>query len=62
VADLGDTLGLRSDLYYRPQDQRGVLINATTVLLAILRGRYILAPAPSVTNPHAVTGSMYSIL
>ena len=55
MADLDDTLGFRADLYDKPAEQGGVLINATSVTLTILKPDGTSA-TPSVTNPPAVTG------
>lgn len=57
MADLGDTLTFRTDLYDRPQDQGGVLTNADTVTLSILKpDGTLVSPAPSVLNPPTITG------
>lgn len=55
MSDLGDTLGFRADLYDKPPDLGGALVNATTVTLTITKpdGTVI---TPSVTNPPTVTG------
>jgi hypothetical protein len=53
--DLGDTLTFKSDLYDKPPDQGGVLVNAPTVTLTITLpdGSTVLG---SVQNPPATTG------
>lgn len=53
--DLGDTLNFRSDVYDKPAEQGGVLVNATgaTLTITLPDGS---AVSPSVTNPPAVTG------
>ena len=55
MADLGDTLGFRADLYDKPAEQGGVLTNATAVTLTITKPDGAIV-TPSVTNPPAVTG------
>jgi hypothetical protein len=55
VADLGDTLGFRADLYDKPVEQGGALVNATTVVLSILKPDGTTL-TPTVANPPAVTG------
>jgi len=55
VADLGDTLGFRADIYDKPPEQGGVLTNATTVTLTITKPDGTSA-TPTVTNPPAITG------
>jgi hypothetical protein len=53
--DLGDTLNFRSDVYDKPVEQGGVLVNATgaTLTITLPDGSTV---SPSVTNPPAVTG------
>jgi hypothetical protein len=53
--DLGDTLGFRSDVYDKPAEQGGVLVNATSAALTITLPDGTTT-SPSVTNPPAVTG------
>lgn len=53
--DLGDTLGFRSDLYDKPVEQGGVLVNATTAALTITLPDGTTT-APSIVNPPLVTG------
>jgi hypothetical protein len=53
--DLGDTLGFRSNLYDKPVEDGGVLVNATTAALTITLPDGTTT-APSITNPPATTG------
>lgn len=54
MADLGDTLRFRSDLY----DNAGALVNAQTVTLTITLPDGTTV-TPTVTNPPAVTGKYF---
>jgi len=57
MPDLGDTLPFRADLYDKPPGDGGTLVNATTATLTIiLPDLTTLTPAPTITNPPAVTG------
>ena len=56
MADLGDTLGFRADLYDKPKELGGVLVNATTVTLTITKPDGTNVGSLTVTNPPAVTG------
>lgn len=54
----GDTLRFSADLYDKPVEDGGVLVNASTVVLTITRpdGTTIV---PVVTNPPAMTGEYF---
>lgn len=55
MADLGDTLGFSASLYDKPIDQGGVLVNATSVSLTVVKpdgNQDVLTP----TNPPTITG------
>jgi hypothetical protein len=58
MADLGDTLVWRSDLYDKPSEDGGVLVNATTVVLTITFPD-LTTTTPTVTNPPATTGKYF---
>ena len=58
MADLGDTLVWRSDLYDKPVEDGGVLVNATTVVLTITAPD-LTTTTPTVTNPPATTGKYF---
>lgn len=53
---LGSTLNFSANLYDKDPAYGGVLVNATTVALAITLPDGTSAATPSVTNPPAVTG------
>lgn len=53
--DLGDTLNFRSDLYDKPVEQGGALVNATTATLTITLPDGTTV-TPTVPNPPATTG------
>lgn len=53
--DLGDTITFKSDLYDKPPEQGGVLVNAPTVSLTITLPDGSTVPG-SVQNPPATTG------
>lgn len=55
MSDLGDTLPFRSDVYDKPVEQGGVLVNATTVTLTITLPDGTTT-SPSIANPPATTG------
>jgi hypothetical protein len=57
--DLGDTLTFKSDLYDKPTEQGGVLINATAASLTVTLPDGTTA-TPVVTNPPTVTGKYTS--
>ena len=56
MADLGDTLNFRSDLYDKPAEQGGVLVNATTATLTITLPDGTSAAGVTIVNPPAITG------
>jgi hypothetical protein len=56
--DLGDTLHFASDLYDKPAESGGVLVNAPTVALTITLPDGTTT-SPTVTNPPATTGKYF---
>jgi hypothetical protein len=55
---LGDTLTFRSDLYDKPPEEGGVLVNATSVALTITLPDGTTT-TPTVVNPPATTGKYF---